>query len=48
MATFNATGRDIYGQGLTDRLVYQIEAIVRPAMTDVMVCVDARITFLPV
>ena len=30
MATFNATGRDIYGQGLTDRLVYQIEAIVRP------------------
>lgn len=30
MATFNATGRDIYGQGLTTRLVYEIEAIVRP------------------
>lgn len=30
MATFNATGRDIYGKGLTTRLVYEIEAIVRP------------------
>ncbi|MDA8270646.1 MAG: trypsin-like peptidase domain-containing protein, partial [Actinomycetota bacterium] len=30
MATFNATGRDIYGQGLTTRLVYEIDAIVRP------------------
>ncbi len=30
MATFDATGRDIYGQGLTNRLVYQVEAIIRP------------------
>ncbi|MGC8465430.1 MAG: MarP family serine protease [Acidimicrobiales bacterium] len=30
MASFDARGRDIYNQGLTVRLVYQIEAIVRP------------------
>ncbi|MHB8190749.1 MAG: MarP family serine protease [Ferrimicrobium sp.] len=30
MASFNATGRDIYNQGLTARLVYEIDAIVRP------------------
>lgn len=30
MAAFEARGRDIYNQGLTVRLVYQIEAIVRP------------------
>jgi S1-C subfamily serine protease len=30
MASFEARGRDIYNQGLTVRLVYQIEAIVRP------------------
>jgi S1-C subfamily serine protease len=30
MAEFQATGRDIYGQGLTVRDVYEIEAVVRP------------------
>lgn len=30
MASFNAIGRDIYNQGLTSRLVYEIDAIVRP------------------
>lgn len=30
MAVFDAQGRDIYGQGLTNRQVYEIEAIVRP------------------
>jgi S1-C subfamily serine protease len=30
MASFEAVGRDIYGQGLTTRLVYEIDAIVRP------------------
>jgi S1-C subfamily serine protease len=30
MAVFEARGRDIYNQGLTIRLVYQLEAIVRP------------------
>ncbi|MCI2976325.1 MAG: MarP family serine protease [Ferrimicrobium sp.] len=30
MASFDATGRDIYNQGLTTRLVYEIDAIVRP------------------
>jgi len=30
MASFNAVGRDIYNQGLTSRLVYEIDAIVRP------------------
>ncbi len=30
MAAFEARGRDIYNQGLTIRLVYQLEAIVRP------------------
>ena len=30
MAEFEAEGRDIYGQGLTVRDVYEIQAIVRP------------------
>ena len=30
MAEFQAEGRDIYGQGLTVRDVYEIEAVVRP------------------
>ncbi|MGC9156058.1 MAG: MarP family serine protease [Ferrimicrobium sp.] len=30
MAGFDATGRDIYNKGLTTRLVYEIDAIVRP------------------
>ena len=30
MAEFEAEGRDIYGQGLTVRNVYEIEAVVRP------------------
>lgn len=30
MANFEATGRDIYNQGLTTRLVYELDAIVRP------------------
>ncbi|HEX3981256.1 MAG TPA: MarP family serine protease, partial [Acidimicrobiales bacterium] len=30
MATFEAEGRDIYGQGLTVRNVYEIQAVVRP------------------
>lgn len=30
MAAFDAKGRDIYNQGLTIRLVYQLEAIIRP------------------
>jgi S1-C subfamily serine protease len=30
MAAFEAEGRDIYGQGLTVRNVYEIQAIVRP------------------
>ncbi len=30
MATFEAQGRDIYGQGLTVRQVYEIQATVRP------------------
>ncbi len=30
MAEFSATGRDIYGQGLTVRDVYEIQAVVRP------------------
>lgn len=30
MASFDAEGRDIYGQGLTVRNVYEIEAVVRP------------------
>ncbi|MGC8480983.1 MAG: MarP family serine protease [Acidimicrobiales bacterium] len=30
MAAFEARGRDIYNQGLTVRLVYQIQAVVRP------------------
>jgi len=30
MASFNAVGRDIYNQGLTSRLVYELDAIVRP------------------
>ena len=30
MAEFQAEGRDIYGQGLTVRDVYEIQAIVRP------------------
>lgn len=30
MASFDAVGRDIYNQGLTTRLVYEIDAIVRP------------------
>ena len=31
MAQFEAEGRDIYGQGLTVRSVYEIQAVVRPA-----------------
>src|SRR5712672_2137239 len=27
---FDATGRDIYGQGLTTRPVYELQAVVRP------------------
>jgi S1-C subfamily serine protease len=30
MAVFQAEGRDIYGQGLTVRSVYEIQAVVRP------------------
>jgi S1-C subfamily serine protease len=30
MAEFTATGRDIYGQGLTSRPVYELQAVVRP------------------
>jgi len=30
MAVFEAEGRDIYGQGLTVRSVYEIQAVVRP------------------
>jgi S1-C subfamily serine protease len=30
MAEFQAQGRDIYGQGLTVRDVYEIQAVVRP------------------
>jgi S1-C subfamily serine protease len=30
MAQFTAVGRDIYGQGLTSRDVYEIQAVVRP------------------
>ncbi|HUY65365.1 MAG TPA: MarP family serine protease [Acidimicrobiales bacterium] len=30
MATFEAEGRDIYGQGLTVRNVYELQAVVRP------------------
>ena len=30
MAQFEAEGRDIYGQGLTVRNVYEIQAVVRP------------------
>ncbi len=30
MAEFEAEGRDIYGQGLTVRSVYEIQAVVRP------------------
>lgn len=30
LQSFDALGRDIYGQGLTNRLVYEIEAVVRP------------------
>jgi S1-C subfamily serine protease len=30
MAAFEAEGRDIYGQGLTVREVYEIQAVVRP------------------
>ncbi len=30
MAQFEAEGRDIYGQGLTVRSVYEIQALVRP------------------
>jgi S1-C subfamily serine protease len=30
MAQFEAQGRDIYGQGLTVRSVYEIQAVVRP------------------
>ncbi len=30
MASFDAEGRDIYGQGLTVRNIYEIEAVVRP------------------
>ncbi len=30
MAEFEAQGRDIYGQGLTVRDVYEIQAVVRP------------------
>ncbi len=30
MADFEAEGRDIYGQGLTVRNVYEIDAVVRP------------------
>ncbi len=30
MDQFEAQGRDIYGQGLTDRQVYEIQAVVRP------------------
>jgi S1-C subfamily serine protease len=30
MAVFDAEGRDIYGQGLTVRSVYEIQAVVRP------------------
>ena len=30
MAEFEAEGRDIYGQGLTMRDVYEIQAMVRP------------------
>ncbi len=30
MAEFRAEGRDIYGQGLTERDVYEIQAVVRP------------------
>ena len=29
-AEYEAQGRDIYGQGLTDRAVYEIQAVVRP------------------
>ena len=30
MDAFNAQGRDIYNQSITDRLVYELEAIIRP------------------
>jgi S1-C subfamily serine protease len=30
MAVFQAQGRDIYGQGLTVRNVYEVQAVVRP------------------
>ena len=30
MDAFNAQGRDIYNQAITDRLVYELEAIIRP------------------
>jgi S1-C subfamily serine protease len=30
MAAFEAEGRDIYGQGLTLRSVYELQAVVRP------------------
>ncbi len=30
MDTFTAQGRDIYNQNITDRLVYELEAIIRP------------------
>ena len=30
MAVFDAEGRDIYGQGLTVRQVYEVQAVVRP------------------
>ncbi len=30
MAEFTAQGRDIYGQGLTDRPVYEVQAVVQP------------------
>jgi S1-C subfamily serine protease len=30
MQEFDATGRDIYGQGLTTRPVYELQSVVRP------------------